>query len=262
MAHPSPFLPVPALPRVPERSPEVVQVMDRIRFELDKGQDADRYAEFYTFAREYPRHYRYLLDCAAHRMRSIEHCYRHMHAEFAEWLATKASDNHFETIQATPYIKTIYLDFDSFLVAVGSALDLVARILGPAYRHQTPISFNKFCNKENGEIAEILKKAQQHWVKRMKSYRDCTVHFTPMNNWPSLRLQRYSDGWELRAPIPTNPAVREAEFFRYSRRVELLKYVIATYRNLLALDRAVARSLKRLYESHLFPIRITGLLGV
>ena len=61
---------IPALPPFRTLSPEVVRVLDRIRFDLDQS-SSDEHAEFTWFAREYPRCYRYHLDCADFRLRTI-----------------------------------------------------------------------------------------------------------------------------------------------------------------------------------------------
>ena len=62
------LLPLPKPPTFPRYSPEVVRVLDNIRFEA--GAD-DQYAEFAWFAREYPRVYRYHLDNVQFRLTHI-----------------------------------------------------------------------------------------------------------------------------------------------------------------------------------------------
>ena len=63
-----PIAALPGLPAMPLRSPAIVRVHDRIRFELDSQ---DELAEFCWFAREYPRCYRFHFEGAEFRLRSI-----------------------------------------------------------------------------------------------------------------------------------------------------------------------------------------------
>ena len=59
-------------------SPGVVLTMDTIWRELE-GKDADKYGEFCRFAREYPRCYRYPLECADFRLRTIHNLCKSAH---------------------------------------------------------------------------------------------------------------------------------------------------------------------------------------
>jgi hypothetical protein len=72
----------------------------------------------------------------------------------------------------------------------------------------------------------------------------------------------YPEGWRLRAKLPINPNCREILGFRYSKRTELLSYAIGVYKRLLALDRAVANAVMKLYKTNLFPVRRDALFFV
>jgi hypothetical protein len=65
-----PILPLPQLPNF-SKSPNLVKVLDSVRFALD----SEEYGEFYWFAREYPRIYRYHLDHAEYRLKTIYSVY-------------------------------------------------------------------------------------------------------------------------------------------------------------------------------------------
>lgn len=56
--------------------------MDTIWRELE-GKDADKYGEFCRFAREYPRCYRYPLECADFRLRTIHNLCKSAHKELS-----------------------------------------------------------------------------------------------------------------------------------------------------------------------------------
>jgi len=81
------------------------------------------------------------------------------------------------------------------------------------------------------------------------------LDLTPVDTTLIVVLRRYPDKWELRAKLPTNPNVRDILGFRYSRRVELLRYALRVYGELMALDRAVARTVWGLYRQKKYPVR-------
>ena len=250
---------VPALPPMRQReSPQVVLALDEIRRALDRTEDADRFAEFTWFAREYPRCYRFHLDGADHRLRTIHSCMASLHSSLArrpiESPAVWISDH---TVQR------VYWDFESYLSEVCIALDLLARIAGTAFRQHTAPSFRRFCKKaDDSRLAQLFVRARDRWVSRLKDYRDCFIHYTPVDTMLTVSLTKHADGWELRAKLPVNPNAREIDSFRYSRRVELLRYAIAVHRHVTAFDRAVAAELRRLFRRDEYPTRITSLFSI
>lgn len=216
------LLPLPTFPRLFDGSPEVVKVLDKIRIELD----SEEFSEFNWFAREYPRGYRYYLDCANYRLESIYFSYKQFHDMFSN---SDVDHNCFYRSISNEDVYKIYWDFESLLSSLNTALDILARIVGTAYNIQTPPSFNKLCKKELAGIVEILKAAQNKWVSRMKDYRDCFVHYTPVDTMLTMYINKYNNGWELRCKLPINPNTREILGFRYRRRTELLRYAISLY---------------------------------
>jgi hypothetical protein len=160
-------------------------------------------------------------------------------------------------------VARVYWDFESFLSEVSIALDLLARVIGPAFREQSPPSFNRLCEWQGSHpLLDLFRRAQQRWVNRLKDYRDCFTHYTPVDTMLMVVLRRYPDRWEVRAKLPTNPNVREILGFRFSRRVELLRYAIRVYRDMVAFDRAVARAISSLYRQKKYPIRKDDLFFV
>jgi len=250
------LLPLRLLPKFSKESPEVVRLLDKIRFELDTD---DSMAEFCWFAREYPRVYRHHFGHVEHRLKFIYQRYQKAHDHFSAELL-KADSNCFS--MATFSIETliVYWDFEAFLNAVSATLDVLARVVGTAFKEQTPPSFNKLCKKhELGGCIGILRTAQNQWVSRMKNYRDCFVHYTCVDTMLTFACNRYSDGFELRCRLPSNPNVRDIMGFRFSRRLDVLRYACSTYKNLLALDRAISRQISKDYQSGVFPKRTSNL---
>lgn len=248
---------LPNLPKFSDKSPKVVEVFDRIRKIFDWTK-RDEYAEFYWFARVYPRCYRYHIDCAEFRLKGIYQKYQAAHAHFSHELR-KENENCFEIAYGNQQTYEIYWDFEAFLSAINTALDLLARITGTAYQEQMPPSFNKLCKKNLNGPAIVLKKAQEKWVSLMKAYRDCLVHYTPIDTSPLISAKRYSDGWEVRGKLPTNPNTRDILGFKYSRKIELLKYAISVFKHMSALDSAVSKEIYKLYKAKQFPKRINNL---
>ncbi len=252
--------PVPALPSTKESSPEIVKVFDKIRFD-GRISDSDEYGEFAWFAREYPRCYRHHLECAQFRLRSMHSLASILHGQLASNLN---SDDAIEGVSIGDVrVKQIYWDFESYLSAINNALDLLARISGTAYQQSMPPSFNKICkNPSDSGPIKILRRAKQKWVNRLKDYRDCFTHYTPVDTILSVGLVQYSDGFHFRAKLPTNPNVRDILGFRFSRRVELLRYACSVWRHLIALDRAVAFDIRREYQAGNYPKKISNLFFV
>lgn len=250
-----PLAPLPSFAPL-EGSPELVLVLDKIRF--GHLRDDYEYEEFLWFIREYPRVYRHHFDHAEYRLRSIRQAYEERYAE-AEAVLRREADPPERWI-SDPHVCRIYWNFESYLQAVSSSLDIAARVVGTAYKGHTAANFNRFCKTSpESELKDVFVRAQRRWVQRMKAYRDCFTHFTPVDTLLSMGIRQYSDAWQLHAKIPVNPDAREIMDFRYSRRAELLAYATTVWNHLVAFDRAAARMLWRLYREGTYPQKVSGL---
>ena len=244
----------PKLPPIPFESPQIVLVMDDMRFRSDEKADL---SEFNWFAREYPRVYRHHVDHAAHRLKAIYDGYIEFHNEFSERLRDGSMCEGMAISRRRVW--EVYWDFEAFLNAVSSSLDALTRVVGPAYKLETPLTFRKFVRKNlYGQLWELFNAAGDRWIWKLKDYRDCFVHFTPPDTMLCFHMTRYADGWEVRAPIPRNPNERDILGFRKGRRHDVLKYTSAVWRHLTALDRAVANELRRMSRQAKFPVRTAG----
>lgn len=246
-------------------SPEVVKTLDVIRRQLEYEDDlagVDEHAEFYLFARDYPRCYRFHLDCSDYRLTSIYEQYLAIRIDLAG-LASK-NPGSFEYGIGDRRVEIIYWDFESYLSEINIALDLLARIVGIGFPQHTPPSFNRLCkSKLTGGLIEILRAARQRWVLKLKDYRDCFTHYTPIDTRAVISLLLRKDGtFDLWGKLPVNPNIREILGFRFSRRVELLRYAITVHRHMTALDRAVAREIWRAFRRNEYPSRRSGLFFV
>lgn len=156
----------------------------------------------------------------------------------------------------------MYWNFESFLNAINTALDILSRIVGLAYSENTPVSFSKICKKDFDGPVVIMRESEKRWVKQMKDYRDCFVHYTPVDTMLSIGFIKYSDGWQIRSKLPTNPNVRDILGFRYSRKYDVLKYALSVFRNFRRLDNAIAKEMLTLYKRNLFPMRTNNLFFI
>jgi hypothetical protein len=256
------FIAIPKVDLNQLESPRLVEVLDHIRFELSKNDPAGEMDEVAWFIREYPRAYRYHLECADFRLGSISLLYQELHRE----LAAKIGDDPslLELSHGEQRVRRIYWDFESFLAEIGIALDLLARIAGTAYRDEMPPNFNRFCRKQipDDKILALFQAAQKEWVNQMKDYRDCFVHYTPVDTMLSIRMVRRKAGWETRCKIPSNPNEREILRFRFPLRVELLRYALSVRRKMRGFDRDIAGQIDKAYKSGLYPVRKHGLFSV
>ena len=249
--------PIPALPKTFGGQPEVVAALDEIRF----GIDDESLAEFAWFAREYPRIFRYHIYHCEHRLETIHRNYAEAIPEFECRLLE--APRVFSISSGRGRAWEIYWDFESYLNACGAALDVFARIAGLFYEEQTPVSFSKLCAKREltGPV-DVLRAAQTRWVRKLKDYRDCFVHYTPVDNESYIHCHKYPSGWEVYCRLPVNPNARDTDSFRFSRRVELLSYSLTTYRHLMALDRKVGKLIRDASGKGHFPKRIQHLFSI
>ncbi len=253
------LIPLRLLPRSdPLRSPALVRVLDYIRF-----REPDDVSEFYWFAREYPRAYRYHLEAAQFRLTTIHALLSGCHASLSEVIG-RGREKQYAVAISDDRVDRVYWDFESFLSHICVSVDLLTRVIGVAYKEQTAPSFSRFCKKAHpgDALSAILLRARDRWVTRAKDYRDCFVHYAPVDTLLVVSASQTAQGWELRAKLPVNPNAREITRFRFSRRVELLRYAIAVSRHMNALDAAVAHEIRRRYLVRLFPVRRDSLFGV
>ena len=252
---------IPKLPQFDRNSPQVVLTLDEIRHEIDKK--GEEFFEFYWFAREYPRFYRYHIDNIEYRLQTIHKLYEHHKTEFLKKGINNEYGQIFEMATSTIMSSRIYWDFEALLGATNSALDILARISGVAYSEQTPVSLNKLSKKkELIGIVDLFRQAQSDWINKMKDYRDCFVHYTPVANSVYVIVFKLKRNWKMWCKIPVNPNIRVADGFVFSRRIDLLQYAISIHQNLIKLDKQVAEKIQELYNSGQFPKRINNLFYI
>lgn len=252
---------LPALPEFDLDFPKLVPTLDKIRFDIENK--SDDFFEFYWFAREFPRFYRYHIENIEFRLKTIYKLYEHHMEEFLKNDDFEERKGLLEMSTSTEFSSRIYWDFEALLGATNSALDILARIIGIAYDSQTPVSLNKLSKKNDlSGIVELLRIAQIQWVNKLKDYRDCFVHYTPVDSRVYVIIYKLNKNWKMWCRIPTNPNLRVAEGFKFSKRVDLLRYSISVYRNLVKLDEQVSDKIEELYQNNQFPKRTENLFFI
>ena len=192
--------PLPRLPKIATalQSPPIVRFCDSVRFQADQPPEMD---EFLWFIREYPRLYRRHVDHIDHRLANIHTTYTDFHRRLCGILTQENPIRFGGSATFDADVNTIFWDFEALLSATGSALDILVRIVGTAFREQTPPNFNKLRTGKRwlgDPIIGILEDAFAQWVERLKAYRDCFVHYTPIDTLLTIRYERYADGIETR----------------------------------------------------------------
>src|SRR5207247_3438225 len=119
---------IPELPHIGFDSPKVVLVCDRIRRELD---ERDGFEEFCWFIREYPRCYRFHMDAAQFRLKSVHGLMGSLHSDLVQHVSASNAET-FESGIFDTRVQQLYWDFESFLSETAIAIDLLARVVGPA----------------------------------------------------------------------------------------------------------------------------------
>ena len=230
--------------------------MDVIRRKHDEEEEF----EFYWFAREYPRFFRSQVNHAQYRLKNIYTLYESQVSAFKRNHANIKIDNFIGYGIGGREVEMIYWEFEALLGSINTSLELIARILTPAFKQHTPITFNKLCKKkELGGPIDILRKAKIRWIDRMKEYRDCFVHFSGVDTLQMVGFNHYSDGIEMRAKIPSNPQIREHLGFNFRRKDDVLRYSIWIYRCLRALDKKIGNALINMEQKGEFPVRLHNL---
>lgn len=164
---------------------------------------------------------------------------------------------------SSPLSFQIYWEFEALLNAANTAIDMLTRIAGLASQKQVPITFSKLLKKEDpSEIINILASAKEEWIDRMKNYRDCFVHCTPVDSRVYVVIYRLSKSWKMWCKIPTNPNARDPMSYKFSKKVDLLRYAHGVYHNLISFEAKLSIKIEELYNNGEYPMRINKLFSM
>lgn len=257
-------------------SPEIVLLMDRVRYNLENQKDESFY-EVCWFLREHPRIFRHHFECAQYRLFNIYSIYRQLLSDFEYKLSEDSAgvgtvleiaelekkSQLFELSISDLRIKVLYWDFESLLASICMSLDTMARILSVAYKEQLPASFNQASKKkERDEIIDFLVSEKTAWVDGLKDYRDCFTHYTPVDTLLSMKLVREEMDWVVWGKLPSNPNERDITRFEFSPEYDVLCYSIEVFSKLVNFDHEISKILESRYNRGVFPVSTSGLFYV
>jgi hypothetical protein len=187
---PTKFADLPSLTEFDLTSPAVVLFDHKVRQDLN---DAEDFAEFCWFAREYPRCYRFHFTGAEFRLKSVHDLMGGLRSDIIRQIA-RSKDDIFEYSVGNIRVEQVYWDFESFFSEVSIALDLLARVVGPAFSEQSLPTFNTLCKWPGSHpLLDLFRRAQKRWVQRLKDYRDCFTHYTPVDTMLSVGGYRFPE---------------------------------------------------------------------
>lgn len=265
------------------KSPSIVLIMDKIRFELENKND-DQFSEVCWFLREYPRIFRHHFECLEYRLENIYKIYIEAYNEFKNRLDNEndelpifkncnLSSDEIKMLSKAELMemsfssiktKVMYWEFESLLSAANISLDIMTRILSTAFKEQLPPNFSKACKTEedtNGIIA-FLKAEKNSWVSKLKDYRDCFTHYTPVDTLLSIKAILENDEWFIYGKLPINPNERDITKFEYDYNIDVLKYSLSIYEKLKIFDKSISSKIENMYSNGLYPVKINNLFNI
>lgn len=160
--------------------------------------------------------------------------------------------------------KVMYWEFESLLSSANISLDITARILSTAFKEQLPPNFNKACKNKNDTygIISFLNSEKDGWVSKMKDYRDCFIHYTPVDTVLSIEAIKLKNKWFIYGKLPINPNERDITRFEFNYDVDVLKYSVFIYEKILNLDKEISLKLLKMYDDKIYPVRTNGLFNI
>ncbi|MFA6201374.1 MAG: hypothetical protein WC679_13315 [Bacteroidales bacterium] len=265
------------------KSPNIVLLMDKIRFELENCKN-DQFNEICWFLREYPRIFRHHLECLEYRLENIHAIYidaynklnnklDNLNDELNDLKSCILSNDEMKILPNAELwemsfsdikTKVMYWEFESLLSAANISLDIMTRILSTAFKEQLPPNFNKACKKEedsNGIIA-FMKSEKDDWVSSLKDYRDCFTHCIPVDTLLSIKAIKEDDEWFIYGKLPINPNERDITRFDFDYKNDVLKYSIFIYEKVKYFEEYISLKIENMYSTGLYPVRINNLFSV
>ncbi|MCL4561029.1 MAG: hypothetical protein M1281_10480 [Chloroflexi bacterium] len=146
------------------------------------------------------------------------------------FIASKENINSYTFMdQASPYY-----EFDALLAVARRAYDTCRYLLWNAFKPgkdygTVPRSFERtipLCSNLDPLIRKDLQSSWDKWGSRLTSYRDCIMHYCPVDFGMSnvFLHQEFPNVWTVRAPIPDNPNARSKDKFTYKDKIDALSF--------------------------------------
>lgn len=125
-----------------------------------------------------------------------------------------------------------YFELDALLTATRRAYDasryLLWSVFGPN-KGGIPSNFKKTipsCSKLPSELRETLENSWQAYGERLTDYRDCIIHYAPINfGMGTASMQKLEGGvWSVLMRIPDNPEAKSQSAFTFAKGLDALSY--------------------------------------
>lgn len=221
--------------------------------------DEKEYGEFSKFIHNYAIYFNHYYFHAAHRLEEINEGYAKMAKQFI-YEYNRYGDSMINTAGSSD----IMYNFEDYLTAIRSSLDVLTKICLPAYRQSMPRTYNDFCrSKELSGPHLLFKNASNEWANKLIAYRDHCIHYSPFDNLPSkAELIKNGRYWEVFVRIPDNPEARSTSKFTYNDNIDILKYSIDTFSKYRNFEDSVSWELYSLYKKGQYPIKYKKIVTV
>lgn len=122
-----------------------------------------------------------------------------------------------------------YYEFDAWLSAAIRVYDTSRYIIWDAFRGtgSIPSTFDTVVKVANGIPDDLKQRLEQSWQTygvRIKAYRDCIHHYSPLDFGISTARATPLSGliWSTQLHIPDNPEARSKSNFRFDKRLDAL----------------------------------------
>lgn len=138
-----------------------------------------------------------------------------------------------------------YYEFDALITAARRAYEALRHPLWKAFgnRGPCPRSFETVLTSAKilPELQAVLQQSWESYGRKLKDYRDCIVHYVPID-YGTSQIQLFSipgNIWGLQVPIPDNPDAKSKREFRFNSRLDALTYGWELANEILKLATAV-----------------------
>jgi hypothetical protein len=126
----------------------------------------------------------------------------------------------------------LYFELDALTAKARRTYDALGHVIWDAYGHprdRCPGNFANFldvCNRVPDVLHSRLSQSWNTFGVKLKDYRDCILHYTPLDTRiGSACMVRLDCGaWSAKIFIPDNPEARAASKFTFDRRLDALNY--------------------------------------
>ena len=205
---------------------------------------------------KHARYFEHYYDHAKFRLKNIHVNYGRM-AEYFANEHKKCGNTNLHQVWSDES-NQIFWDFEDYITAIRTSLDILTVICRPAYKGDTPRTFFDYCEFSiTDPLHDLFEKANINWAGTMRNYRVQYIHYAPINDVPAIRLLKHGSDFELNARIPDSPLKTPgSKKFTYEKNIDVLTYSIDLFNHLSAFETSVATEIELLSKNREYPKHI------